>query len=145
MKKFIAIGLSLLTLSSTAQEHPCAKHKQQSYTSRIEMEAKLAALAPQTSHEIKYDIKYVHLNLEVERNTKFIKGGVTTVATVTIATLDTFQTLLHLNHTIDSVRFNNQLVTVLRQDSLVKIKAPTALNNGNSFTVTIYYKGTAPS
>jgi aminopeptidase N len=145
MKKTIALALTLLTLSSIAQEHPCAKHKQQSYKTRIEMEAKMAALSPQTSHEIKYDIKFVFLNLEMERNTKYIKGGVTTVATVTMAALDTFQTLLHLNHTIDSVRFNNQLVNVLRQDSMVKIKAPIPLNNGASFTVTIYYKGTAPS
>jgi len=145
MKHFIALTQTLLTLGLTAQEHPCAKHKQQAYKTHIEMQSKLAALAPQTSHEIKYDIKFVHLNLEMERNTKYIKGGVTTVATVTSAVLDTFQTLLHLNHSIDSVRFNNQLVSVLRQDSMVKIKAPTALNNGNSFTVTIYYKGTAPS
>lgn len=145
MKKITAIVLSLITLISKAQEHPCAQHKQQSYKSRIEMEAKMASLSPQTSHELKYDIQFVHLNLAMERNSKYIKGGVTTVATVTMAALDTFQTLLHLNHSIDSVRFNNQLVNVLRQDSMVKIKPPSTLNNGASFTVTIYYNGTAPS
>jgi aminopeptidase N len=145
MSKLSLLLPLLFVLSAQAQEHPCAKHKQLSNKIQIEMQAKIAALSPQTSHEIKYDVKFVHLNLEMERNNKFVKGGVTTVATVTAATLDTFQTLLHLNHAIDSVRFNNQLVSVLRQDSLVKIKAPVVLNNGNSFTVTIYYKGTAPS
>lgn len=141
---FIAIALFCST-TLVAQEHLCAKSKQHSAQALINAQAQVAALSPQLSHEIKYDVKFVHLKLNLERTNKFISGGVRTVATVTMSPLDTFQTLLHLNHTIDSARFNGALVTALRQDSMVKIKTPNTLASGASFTVDIYYHGTAPT
>lgn len=145
MQRVFLVIAVCFSFQLNAQEHPCAQHKRQSLQRTFNVQAKLSAVAPQISHEMKYDIKFVHLDLNVERNTKFIRGGVTTVATVTSAVLDTFQTLLHLNHTIDSIRFNGALLTALRQDSMVKIKPAVPLTNGTSFTVTIYYKGTAPT
>ncbi len=97
------------------------------------------------SHEKGYDIKFVHLKLNSERNTKFISGGVRTVATVTFASLDTFMCLLHKNHTIDSIRINGVLKTAVRKDSMVKIKTPATLTLGQTIDVTIYYNGTTPS
>lgn len=145
MQRLFLVIAVYFSFQLNAQEHPCAQHKQQSLQRVFNAQSKLSAVAPQISHEMKYDIKFVHLDLQVERNTKFIRGGVTTVATVTSAVLDTFQTLLHLNHAIDSIRFNGALLTALRQDSMVKIKPVVPLTNGASFTVTIYYKGTAPT
>ena len=52
---------------------------------------------------------------------------------------------LHSNFTVDSVRFNTQWVSPVIQDSCIKIKAPQPLSTGTAFTVTIYYKGTAPT
>jgi aminopeptidase N len=145
IKKVFTILLLLSTGYLSAQEHLCAKSKQHSVASQLYAEAQLAALSPQISHELQYDVKFVHLKLNLERNTKFISGGVRTVATVTLAPLDTFQTLLHLNHLIDSARFNGVLVNALRQDSMVKIKTPLSLASGSTFTVDIYYHGTAPT
>lgn len=143
--KFKLVLLLALRVFLIPAQHPCAQQKAQSLNRHFELQAKMAAASPQISHETKYDVKFVLLDLEVQRNSKFVKGGVTTVATVTAAVLDTFQTLLHLNLGIDSVRFNGALLSVLRQDSLVKIKPATALNNGSSFTVTIWYKGNTPT
>lgn len=145
MKKtllFLAlIGAGLLN----AQQHFCSKAKQATMASHINHQERTSALVPQISHELKYDIKFVHLNLNCERNTKFISGNVKTVATVTIATLDTFMTILHVNHTVDSVRFNGALLPSVRKDSAVKVAIPSPLIIGASFTVVVFYKGTAPT
>lgn len=144
MKK-IALFIALLGANFiNAQQHYCAKAKQSTVASQISHQARTAALNPQISHELKYDIKFVHLNLNCERNNKFISGNVKTVATVTIAPLDTFMTILHVNHSVDSVRFNGLLLPSVRKDSAVKVGLPAPLGINTSFTVVVYYKGTAP-
>ena len=144
MKK-IALVIALLgTNFINAQQHFCSKAKQTSIASQISHQARTAALVPQISHELKYDIKFVHLNLNCERTNKYVSGNVKTVATVTIAPLDTFMTILHVNHSVDSVRFNGMLLPSIRKDSAVKVGLPAPLGINSSFTVVVYYKGTAP-
>ncbi len=128
-----------------AQEHACSKAKQLSMANIINAHSKSAAASAQIVHEIKYDVNFVHLNLNMERTNKFISGGVKTIAKVSVSAMDTFMTLLHLNHTIDSMRFNGALVTPLRQDSMVKVGLSNPLTNGTTFTVIVYYHGTAPT
>jgi hypothetical protein len=144
MKKIIFSLIILASFNAIAQQHNCAKAKQAALKNQIQFQARTASLLPQISHELKYDVKFVHLNLNLERTNKNVSGGVTTVATVTVAPLDTFQTILHQNHTIDSVRFNGLLLSSIRQDSLIKVKVPTPLSNGTTFTVIVYYHGIAP-
>ena len=144
MKKILFIALISTSLFCAAQERPCAKGKRSALASQIHQQAREASLNNLISHELEYDVKFVHLNLNLERDTTFISGSVTIVAKVTSAVLDTFMTLLHQNYTIDSLRFNGTLLPVIRQDSIVKAKLPTSLVSGNSFTVIIYYHGTAP-
>lgn len=141
---FIAISV-LFSLSAFSQEHFCSKAKQAHAAALFKHQQRTSALLPQISHELKYDVKFVHLMLNSERNTKYISGGVKTVATVTSSVLDTFACLLHQNHTIDSVRFNGALLTATRKDSMVKVAPAVPLVNGQSFTVTVYYKGTPPT
>jgi aminopeptidase N len=144
MKK-IALFIALIGANFiNAQQHFCSKAKQSTMASHIGHQARTSALNPQISHELKYDIKFVHLNLNCERINKFISGNVKTVATVTIAPLDTFMTILHVNHSVDSVRFNGVLLPSVRKDSAVKVGLPSPLGIGASFTVVVYYKGTAP-
>lgn len=145
MKKILLPLILLIATHSNAQQHFCSKAKQTSMAKQFNAQAKTAALTLQLSHELKYDVKFVHLDLKVERTTKTISGGVKTVATVTAAVLDTFQTLLHQNHIVDSVRFNGALLSVTRQDSCIKGYLANPLPNGSSFTVTIYYHGTPPN
>lgn len=144
MKK-IALVIALLGANFiNAQQHFCSKAKQTSMAAQISHQARTSALAPHISHELKYDVKFVHLNLNCERTNKFISGNVKTVATVTIAPLDTFMTILHVNHSVDSVRFNGVLLPSVRKDSAVKVGLPVPLGINSSFTVVVYYKGTAP-
>jgi len=149
MKKlFFVLILAISDISLTGQVnniHPCAQSKMASGKNYFEHLQRTRSLSSQISHELKYDVRFVHLMLNLERNNKNVSGGVLTVATVTAGPLDTFMCLLHQNHTIDSIRFNNQLVGFVRKDSAVKVKSPVLLNNGQSFSVTIYYHGVAPT
>jgi aminopeptidase N len=144
MKKTGLFLLLLLAQVGMAQHNLCSAAKRASMGGRLHVQAREAALTALTSHELKYDVKFVHLSVNVERNTTYISGNVKTVATVTVLPMDTFMTLLHQNHTIDSLRFNGALLPVIRQDSMVKVKMPTPLPVGTSFTVLVYYKGTPP-
>ena len=145
MKK-ILLSLSLLTVYfSNAQQHFCAKVKQGSLARQFEAQAKMSTTSAQISHETKYDVKFVHLNLNVERTNKSISGNVKTVATVTAAVMDTFLTLLHQNYIIDSIHFNNATLPSVRQDSMIKVHIPVPLTTNTSFTTVVYYHGTAPS
>lgn len=144
MKYLFALITILASVSFQAQEHFCSKAKQASAAHLIAHQQRTSALLPHISHELKYDVKFVHLMLNVERTTKFISGGVKTVATVTAAALDTFACLLFKNHAIDSIRFNGQLSAFTRKDSVVKVAPLSPLANGQSFTVSIYYQGIPP-
>ena len=145
MKKIILFFISALTFSLNAQQHICSIQKQLSAAKQLNNEVKKAALTPQISHELKYDVKFVHLNLNLERINKYVSGGVKTVGLVLALPLDTFQTLLHQNYTIDSIRFNGVLLTSIRKDSLIKVSIAIPLPSGSTFTSIVYYKGTAPT
>lgn len=145
MKKITFLFALFISNITFAQQHACSKMKQASAARQLTIQAKMLAQSPQLSHELAYDVKFVHLNLNVERINKNISGGVQTIATVTAATLDTFMTLLHQNLILDSVRFNGALMTMIRQDSVVKTGLTSSLPNGSSFTVNVYYHGTPPN
>jgi aminopeptidase N len=145
MKKIFTLLLSLSAFSNYAQDHECAKVKQNSYGKHFDMLRRSAPPALQIAHEMKYDVKFVHLSLNLERTNKYISGNVRTVATVVAPALDTFMCLLHQNHTVDSIRFNGALLSYFRQDSMIKAGLPASLPNGATFTAQVYYKGTAPT
>jgi aminopeptidase N len=125
--------------------HVCAEGKIAHFKNLSQENHKPSATSALISHEMGYDMKFVHMMLNLERNTKYVSGGVRTLATVTVATLDTFQCLLHLNHTIDSVRINGVLCSVIRKDSIVKCKLPASLTSGQMLDAYVYYKGNAPT
>jgi aminopeptidase N len=147
MKKlllFAAFFTGISLIGQTERMHPCAKSKIPAFKSSQTLNQRLASPSALISHEKSYDVKFVHLMLNCERNTKYISGGVRTVATVTTATLDTFACVLHQVHIIDSARINGQLKTVIRKDSILKIKTPSTLISGQTIDVTIWYHGTPP-
>jgi aminopeptidase N len=147
MKRFLFLVFVIGLNSIHAQTpHACSKSKIESLQRSRTLQAQWhAAAAGGLHHEKKHDTRFVHLNLNLERNTKYISGNVKTVARVNAASMDTFMVFLHSNFTIDSVRFNSQFVIPVIQDSAIKVAAPQVLSNGTQFTVTIFYKGTAPT
>jgi len=144
-KSLVLLLICIISVASAQREHFCAAAKQQSHARTAALMARAAQANGTLSHEMDYDVKFVHLNLNLERNTKYISGNVRTIATVTTAVLDTFMCLLHQVFAIDSIKINNSLVSFIRQDSSVKCKVNPAFVNGTTFTTQVFYKGTAPT
>lgn len=150
MKKLLILVIAFGVQFSFAQNertHACANAKIASFNNHQSNQTsnqKTSGTTALISHEKGYDVKFVHLNLNVERTTKYISGSGRTVATVTVPTLDTFSCLLHLNLIIDSVRLNGVLKTYTRKDSVVKVKTNSTMTSGQSIDALIYYHGTPP-
>ncbi|MES2558442.1 MAG: M1 family aminopeptidase [Bacteroidota bacterium] len=138
--KYLILILSVLTLQVQAQQHTCAVAKQSS--AKRSLMAKSASITQQDLMS-KYDVKFHHLKLNVERDTTYISGNVRTVARVT-ASMDTFGVELHHQHTIDSmVLVNGGKRTVTRENDFAYIILPNTLTAGAMIDVTIYYHGDA--
>ncbi|MFN8277785.1 MAG: M1 family aminopeptidase [Chitinophagales bacterium] len=107
--------------------------------------AKPVASAAQRALEEGYDVKFHHLNVNVERTTTAISGSVRTVATVISTTLDSFAFELYQTLTIDSIVYQGQLLGYTRNNGDVRAKLPATLNQGATVDLTIFYRGTPPS
>jgi aminopeptidase N len=149
MKKILYVSLavfSYITISAQSA-HYCADHKSKRNMGRTVSAASARVASPNALPplENKYDLKFYHLNVNVERNTLFISGNVRSRAQVVAASLDTFAFVLHENHTIDSVYVNGAKRNFVRQDSLVKATAGTPIAQNQLFDAIVYYKGTCPT
>jgi aminopeptidase N len=143
------IFLSALLYSFTqlrAQQHYCSDFKSArgvKAVSKATAHARIASATPPA--ENKYDLKFYHLNINVERNTRYISGNVKSKAKVVTAVLDSFAFVLHTNHTIDSVYVNGAKRAFIRRDSLVMATAGTPIPQNTIFDAIVYYKGAAPT
>ncbi len=147
MKKLLLLTAllgSYSLFSQTESTHACAVGKIAAYQNMLVHTQRAAAPSAFISHEKSYDLKWVHLNLNVERTTKTMSGSARSVATVTASSIDTFGCVLHQVMIIDSARVNGVLATVSRKDSIVKLKTPGPILNGQTVDAIIYYRGTPP-
>lgn len=147
MKKLLLLtalfGFNAL-FSQTERTHACAQGKIAAYKNSLALNQRTSAPSAFISHEKAYDVHFVHLNLNVERTTKTMSGSARSVATVTSTSIDTFGCVLHQVMIIDSARVNGVLSTVSRKDSIVKLKTPGSVLNGQTVDAIIYYHGTPP-
>lgn len=148
MKKVLQFLFTLTAFASiNAQTHYCADHKAQRFNKQMAMNAAVAKTAQSTiaPKENMYDLKFYHLNINVERNTLYVSGNVKSIAKVVTTSLDSFAFVLHENHTIDSVYVNGAKRNFVRRDSLALATAGTPIAQNQLFTAIVYYKGTAPT
>jgi hypothetical protein len=143
MKHFLYIVLATFTINTLQAQHACASHKAKYFNKAFAKQSTLPI--GYVPPENKYDLKFYHLNLNVERNTRYVSGNVVSKAKVVVANLDSFAFVLHQNHTIDSVYVNGAKRVFVRQDSLVKATAGAPIPLNTIFEATVYYKGTCPS
>ncbi len=135
---------SLAALSSIAQTatigiNPCAATHMSANT------PVRAINAVQVSEMDNYDVKFVHLDIDVERTSTYIFGSVRTVASVKSITLDTFGFELHPNLIIDSIILNGIHITPVRTGNYVACGLPSTLITGASIDAKTYYHGTPPN
>jgi aminopeptidase N len=143
MKKTLLFVFCLAAFLFQAQ-HPCSVNKKHAAQKIIAMNGKKKWSSPQISHELKYDLKFVHLDLEVQAYTKYIRGNAKSISRVSAASLDTFMVILAESLNIDSIYFNGVKHSFIRQDSMVKLKPLSVPSNGATFTTQVWYEGTPP-
>jgi aminopeptidase N len=138
MKKIIVLlALFSVNLATTA-DNLCAISKQNA-----------VALNPVASNDAmnlqnKYDTKFHHLNLNLERNTRSVSGNVKTIAKVVSSLLDTFAFELHPNFTIDSILVDGTNTPFSRIAGDVFVPVTGAVQN-DLVTVQTFYNGMAPT
>lgn len=144
MKKLILFVALFSFAAIHAQTHYCAEHKAKHFQKNMAANQSVQKQNSTTTvpKENDYDLKFYHLNINVERNSLFISGNVRSIAKVITATLDSFAFVLHTNHTIDSVYVNGAKRNFVRRDSLVLATAGTPIAQNQLFDAVVYYKGT---
>ena len=142
MKKITTfIIASIVALSANAQQqHYCAKQKASHFNKKYSSSLPVGYIPPESN----YDLKFYHLNLNVERNSLLISGNVLSKALVVVPALDTFAFVLHINHTIDSIYVNGAKRNFVRQDSLVKATTGLPIVQNTLFDAIVYYHGICP-
>lgn len=137
MKKLLLLACSLIPttilFSQTAAEY-CAHGKIKSLHHTKESSSR-------SIESDKYDLHYHKLDLEMSNTSTYVKGNVEFRAKVSAPQLDIFEFDLHSSLTIDSIRFNGQLVTSTDNNGLRSVVLGSPLNQGDDFTARIYYKG----
>lgn len=104
----------------------------------------LAKTTVADSAENDYDVKHVKFNLNMTDTSIYISGDVTTDAMVVVPSMDTYTFELDSLITIDSVKFNGQLLPAQTVSSTVrKIALTSAVPQNSMFTVQVFYHGQA--
>lgn len=148
MKKLLQFSLAIFSFATlNAQTHYCAEHKAQRFNKTFSANKKTTSAQSVSAVPLEnsYDLKFYHLNVNVERNTLFISGNVKSIAKVVAPSLDSFAFVLHQNHTIDSIYVNGAKRNFVRQDSLVKATTGAPVLQNQLFEAIVYYNGTCPS
>lgn len=90
----------------------------------------------------KYDVKFYHLNLEVENNTTYLAGSARIYSQVISEVLDTFVVELLDEMIIDSIKINGLIEDYFREESEVFIPLSESLSQLMFIDAFIYYHGT---
>ncbi len=142
IKKMIySAFILLLAMNVYAQKHEhnsfdCSKTKIEAMKNQMMREAK-ENYNPQMD---KYDVTFIHIDLEVNENSVYLDGHVTMEATTTEA-LDKIVLQLVNEHTIDSIFFNgNKVNEFTHEDDQIHFNI-SSLESNTPFEVITYYHG----
>ncbi|MBS1778939.1 MAG: T9SS type A sorting domain-containing protein [Bacteroidetes bacterium] len=104
---------------------------------------KTTSAAPE---EDDYDVLSLKFDIALTNTSTAVSGSVITTGKVVAATMSTYAFELNSVITIDSVRFNNQLInTITTTGNVHKVSLSSALTNGSTFTAQVYYHGQPPA
>ena len=92
-----------------------------------------------------YDVTFYKLDLNLERNSTFISGNVTTQASLQVPRLGVYAFELHPNFQIDSVLVNGvRQGNITRQAGNVSVELAIPVTAPTLLKAQIFYRGTAP-
>ncbi len=92
-----------------------------------------------------YNVTFYLLDIQVENNTTYVEGNATTKATVKRLNLNEFKFELLANLTVDSVITNGSNRPFTRVGDEVTVALQNVLNQGETLSFTVFYKGQPPS
>ncbi len=90
-----------------------------------------------------YDVKHYHIDIEVNPDNVYIRGGTTVKARIKDHPLDTFILELIDEMQVDSVFFNGQQQPFTHQDDLIRVVLPHTAQVDESVRVRVHYHGTS--
>jgi len=139
MKKYLFTGVAIAVTGFVSAQSVCSLTKANS-VNRVQA-------VPINHVELmnKYDAKFHHLTINVERTDKNISGNVRTLAQVKSVSLDTFAVEFYSTMIIDSARINGMLITPVRVQDAVNFILPSTLSQNDMIDAKIYYHGLAPT
>lgn len=129
--------LHVIFFTSSAQHNFCSAVKSQQ--AQVDPEQVNGSTASALMNN--YDVKFYHLNLDVERTTTYISGWVLTLA-VFKTNADTFAFELHKDLSIDSVFSGTQKISFSHIANMGYAIPPSSFIAGNISDIKIYYHGT---
>lgn len=130
----LSLALCNTALAQNTVSATCAHTKMQAYRHL----AKGTVASPE---EDRYDVVDVTMNLELDNNSVFIKGDVTTTATILEDNFGLYVFELNQLLNIDSVLINGIRVPYSRDDDIVKVLTPTILHKDSVLIARIFYQG----
>ena len=146
MKKFITgfiiFSITLISFSQQTDRlilNTCSHAKSLRHFNDKEIEANRSPLMDF------YDVKFYHLNLNVEDTTTHISGNTTIHASSTVPSLQTFVFELIDEMYIDSILVGGTNYSFIHTADQVFVSLDNPVSQGEIISVDVYYSGTPPS
>jgi aminopeptidase N len=135
--KFLCLLIGALASVQGFAQHPCSISK-----------AASGGIVPGLHMDVPgtniYDVRYVHLDLELERTSNAVSGTATTTA-LALQTLSQYIVELHSNLIISNLSINGQPVPYQRNGNVVTASLSNSIPQGQTFTASITYAGSPPN
>ena len=135
--KLLSVFIGTLCSVCGISQHPCSISKSAS-----------GGIVPGVHMDVPgtnvYDVRYVHLDLELERSSNAVAGTVSTTA-MALQPLNQYIVELHSNLSISNVSINGQGVPYQRNGNVVTATLPNSIPQGQTFMASITYAGTPPN
>ncbi len=146
IKALFHIVLIVCFSSLSAQEYQFPELNHYCSKSRLAFKALTGSKDIEQSHLLfQYDVKFYHLDLQVENNAVDISGNVTIKAKVVNTQIDTFVFELVDELIVDEILFNGVSKSFERNNNEVFVLIDNPVFQGEIFTCQVFYHGTPPT
>ena len=143
MKKYILLFLSIVVGTAFSQA-PYNQNIDGKCSHQIAYENSLKSPTDVTIVQDQYHMTFVHLDLKVSSTSTYVEGSAQMNAKVVSATLDTIYLELNQSLSLDSMRYNGDLVTPSFMNSEIFLLVDD-LSQGDDIELITYYHGASSS
>lgn len=134
------LKFTLLLLSVSVLVLQASAHNECSRANKKKRAVHKSTIA--TPEENDYDVKGLKFDINLTNTSTEVSGNVITYARTVIPSFSTYAFELDTALTIDSVKFDGQLVSVTSTNAVRKVSLGAPLANNTDFTVQVFYHGT---